>query len=283
MTSLDMAGLSLTLVFLDEELERFWVAPVDTPAYRRGAMPAVDRPARTWIYRAEDEDQEVPAASQESQELATRIVAALETLRETAEANEENFGKLDAVAGDGDHGQGMVYGTRGAVEAARAALDRGAGARTVLVRAGSAWSEAAGGTSGALWGAALTAAGGVFDDQETADGARVVAALEAAVDAVQRLGGAEVGDKTMIDAAVPYRAALREAFAGNGDVAAAARAAADAAATAAQQTADITARLGRSRVLGAKSLGTPDPGAVSFSVLVDALATFLENPPQIEA
>ncbi|WP_277670508.1 dihydroxyacetone kinase family protein [Saccharomonospora viridis] len=282
-TSLDMAGLSLTLVFLDEELERFWVAPVDTPAYRRGAMPAVDRPARTWIYRAEDEDQEVPAASQESQELATRIVAALETLRETAEANEENFGKLDAVAGDGDHGQGMVYGTRGAVEAARAALDRGAGARTVLVRAGSAWSEAAGGTSGALWGAALTAAGGVFDDQETADGARVVAALEAAVDAVQRLGGAKVGDKTMIDAAVPYRAALREAFAGNGDVAAAARAAADAAATAAQQTADITARLGRSRVLGAKSLGTPDPGAVSFSVLVDALATFLENPPQIEA
>jgi len=38
-------------------------------------------------------------------------------------------------------------------------------------------------------------------------------------------------------------------------------------------TADIVARRGRSRVLGTKSLGTPDPGAVSFAVLMDAVST----------
>ncbi|OEV17612.1 dihydroxyacetone kinase, partial [Streptomyces nanshensis] len=39
-TSLDMAGCSLTLTWLDDELERLWLAPADTPAYRRGRLDA---------------------------------------------------------------------------------------------------------------------------------------------------------------------------------------------------------------------------------------------------
>lgn len=271
-TSLDMAGLSLTLVFLDEELEQHWLAPVDTPAYRRGAVAPVEREQREsyWTPGADP----VPAASDDSRATAAKVADVLDLFQAVCAREEAELGRIDQIAGDGDHGQGMAYGSTGAAKAARAALDEGAGARTLLVRAGEAWSESAGGTSGALWGAALTAAAGVCSDDEGATPRTVVDALDSGIDAVLRLGGAQVGDKTMVDAAVPFRATLEKAFTGE-NPAAAILEAAGAAREAAAATAEITARLGRSRVLGERSLGTPDPGAISFSILMTELGEHL--------
>ena len=271
-TSLDMAGLSVTLVFLDEELEQHWLAPVDTPAFHRGAMPQVDRPRRTEFWQAGAD--ETPAASEESRQTAQKIAGVLDLFEAVAAREEAELGRIDAIAGDGDHGQGMAYGTKGAAAAAKVALEAGAGARTLLVRAGDAWSESAGGTSGALWGAALIAAGGVFDDQAGSEPRTIIDALDAGISAIQRLGGAKVGDKTMVDAAAPFRTALTEAFTGE-NAAEAILIAAGTAREAADATADITAALGRSRVLGEKSLGTPDPGAISFSILMKELGQHL--------
>ena len=271
-TSLDMAGLSLTLVFLDEELEQHWLAPVDTPAFHRGAMPQVERPRRTEFWQAGAD--ETPAASEESRQTAQKIAGVLDLFEAVAAREEAELGRIDAIAGDGDHGQGMAYGTKGAAAAAKVALEAGAGARTLLVRAGDAWSESAGGTSGALWGAALIAAGGVFDDQAGSEPRTIIDALDAGISAIQRLGGAKVGDKTMVDAAAPFRTALTEAFTGE-NAAEAILIAAGTAREAADATADITAALGRSRVLGEKSLGTPDPGAISFSILMKELGQHL--------
>ena len=92
------------------------------------------------------------------------------------------------------------------------------------------------------------------------------------MDAVRRLGGAEPGDKTMIDAAVPFAETLEREFGSCNDLFASVSAAAVAAKAAAERTGELTARLGRSRVLGDKSLGTPDPGAVSFAMLMEVLA-----------
>ena len=101
-----------------------------------------------------------------------------------------------------------------------------------------------------------------------------------AVEAVERLGGAKPGDKTMVDAAVPFREAIALARAtgaekGDGAAASAARTVETAAARAveaAEATADISATLGRARNHGDKSVGTPDPGAISFSTIVTLLA-----------
>ncbi|MGO2994359.1 dihydroxyacetone kinase family protein [Brachybacterium alimentarium] len=271
-TSLDMAGLSLSLVFLDDELEQHWLAPVDTPAFHRGAMPALDRPRRETFWEAGAD--ETPQATEESRRVAEQVSDALALFERVCAREEAELGRIDAIAGDGDHGQGMAYGSKGAAAAARTALQDGAGARTLLVRAGEAWAESAGGTSGALWGGALTAAGGVFADDAGCTARTVVDALDAGIAAVLRLGGAKVGDKTMVDALVPFRARLSEAFTGDNaseaiiEAAATAREAADA-------TADITATLGRARVLGDKSLGTPDPGAISFSILMTELGLHL--------
>lgn len=276
-TSLDMAGLSLTLVFLDDELERYWTAPVDTPAYRRGApqdlLALSQRPARQNFFVPGEEP--VPEASMESQQSAKSLQQVLELFEKTVREHEDELGQLDAVAGDGDHGQGMVLGATGAVKAGQAALQRGAGARTVLVHAGTAWAESAGGTSGALWGAALTAAGSAFFDDRQTDENQKLSALTNAVEALQRLGGAELGDKTMMDAALPFAQSLKNASAEGRPFLEALGTAAKDATDAAAATADLTARLGRSRVLGEKSLGTPDPGATSFALLMRVLEEHL--------
>ena len=269
-TSLGMAGLSLTLTFLDPELERLWTAPAVTPAFRRGHLPP--RPPRTDDLAGSRRTPPVVPGDGPSRDLGTRIAAALGTVRDTVAAHERSLGELDAVAGDGDHGIGMRRGAEAALSAAEDAVALGAGARTVLVKAGAAWSERAGGTSGALWGAALTAFGAELGDSGRADRARLVAGARAAVDAVVRLGGARPGDKTLVDAAVPFADRLA-AEAGSAGLAGAWAAGAGAARLAADATASIPARLGRARAHGDNSLGTPDPGAVSLSLILTALTS----------
>ncbi len=272
-TSLDMAGLSLTLVYLDAELEELWCAPIDTPAYRRGTITGAGAEARDWVY--EPGSDPIDPATAESQECARGVVHTLQVLHAAIEENEADWGRLDAVAGDGDHGQGMKYGATGALKAAQAALEQGAGARTVLIHAGTEWAEAAGGTSGALWGALLTAAGGVFADDAAPAREDIAKAVIAGIEAVQRLGGAQVGDKTMVDAAAPYSEALAQALKDGTDLSSALATAAQAAQQGADSTAEMAAHLGRSRVLGDKSVGTPDPGATSFALLAQTLADHL--------
>lgn len=294
MTSLNMAGLSLTLVYLDEELERHWLAPVDTPAFRRGASAAaagpvspgeLSGPGGTATLQSAALHAATPAVaagrapsspgSPESQEMAEAILAALRLMRDVASARQGEWGRLDAVAGDGDHGQGMAFGTAGAVAAAEAARAAGAGARTVLERAGAGWAEAAGGTAGALWGAALTAAGATLSDQSGADAQAAVAAALAGAAAIREFGGAVPGDKTMVDALVPFVAVLERASSEGLPPAKAWQLAAAAATQGAAATAQIVARRGRSRVLGVKSLGTPDPGATSLAELTAAIANYI--------
>ena len=85
---------------------------------------------------------------------------------------------------------------------------------------------------------------------------------------MQRLGGAEVGDKTLVDALSPFVTAF---VAPDGDLAAKSAAAVVAAEAGTESTRALVARLGRARPLGEKSVGTPDPGAVSLTKVVTLL------------
>jgi len=265
-TSLDMAGLSRTVVWLDEELERLWTAPCDTPAFRKGAM--AER-KRVPDEKQDDEIAGIPESSAASRALAGRLAGALADVHRMLVDNESYLGEIDAVAGDGDHGIGMVRGARAADESAQASAEAGAGARTLLVRAADAWAERSGGTSGALWGMAIGTAARLLDDQSVPGQDVAVRATSEAIDAIISLGGADVGDKTMVDAAIPFRDTLVAAKGeGLGGAWAQAVAAAD---EAARETADLAAKRGRSRTHAEKSIGTPDPGAVSFAKIVAVL------------
>lgn len=266
-TSLDMAGVSLTLVWLDEEIEKYWFAPCDTPAYRKGTLERPEVDDRELATAPEAVSVEKPGSA-ESQSAAARIVESLEVIAELMGQEEKELGRIDSVAGDGDHGIGMVRGAQAAVCEAQRLRDEGGGAATVLAGAGDAWSAAAGGTSGALWGALLTAFGTVLGDEKKVESSTLKAAARAALDAVVRLGGAQPGDKTMVDAATP---AVEKLEAGGSW-----QDAAEAARSGAEGTADMVARVGRARPLGEKSLGTPDAGATSLAHIIAALAERLK-------
>ncbi|ROS77813.1 homodimeric dihydroxyacetone kinase [Curtobacterium sp. PhB130] len=268
-TSFDMAGVSLTLFWLDEELEELWAAPADTPAYRKGGAVHQERLPEDVL--AADVAAPVGPASEDSRSFAARIATALTAVRQVLDEHADELGHIDAVAGDGDHGIGMQRGSAAADAAAADAVARGAGAGTTLAIAADAWSDKAGGTSGAIWGAGLEAMGRVIGDEERPEPATVQSAVHAAVDAVLAFG-AVVGDKTMVDAIVPFDDVLTERIAAGDPLAGAWRAASDAAREAADGTAALLPKMGRARTHAEHAVGTPDPGAVSFALIVDAVA-----------
>ncbi|GGH96694.1 dihydroxyacetone kinase subunit DhaL [Arthrobacter liuii] len=272
-TSLDMSGLSLTLFWLDAELEKFWAAPADTPAFRKGNL--APRRERTVASLAEaGTTTPALAATPASTALAATAVGALKEARSVVVEHEDALGKLDAIAGDGDHGIGMRRGVDAAVAAAEKSHAAGAGLEELLAAAGEQWAERAGGTSGALWGAAVTAVGRTLGSKETYTAADAAAAVNALRDAIITLGKAEAGDKTMVDALLPFADTFNKAIDDGGSLASSLRAAAEAAARAADATAELSPKKGRARPLAEKSLGHPDPGAVSFGLIALRVAEY---------
>ena len=271
-TSLDMAGVSLTLTWVDKEIERYWNAPVDTPAIRRGTMQAPRFIDESQLATEAPKVTVKEPGSSASQAAARQIVSGLESVLETLRERQDELGTLDAFAGDGDHGVGMVRGVENGLAAARELADRGAGAKTVLARAGEQWSAQAGGTSGALWGAMLAAAGRALGDTDPVDAAAQVRAAREALDALQRVGKAEPDDKTMLDAFIPCVQTLESEVQAGKPIGEAWRKAAEAAESAAQATAPMRPRIGRARPLAERSVGHADAGAVSFGYIVRTIA-----------
>jgi dihydroxyacetone kinase len=281
-TSLDMAGCSLTIMTLDEELERFWRAAADTPAFKKGVIgrdPGASVKQREIRVGAASPDQTGPLESSEAaRRAAVRALAALRAMAATLVAAEDELGRIDAVAGDGDHGRGMVKGITAATEAATAVDERQGGIGSLLRAGGDSWAGKAGGTSGVLWGAAVAKVGtNLGDDAETITAADVAEAMSAAVATVGSMGGAKPGDKTMLDAMIPFAQALTAAVDAGDALADAWDRAAAVAKKAAEDTAPLRPRIGRARPLAERSIGTPDAGAVSFAMSMEAVGKALHG------
>ena len=296
-TSLDMAGCSLSVCWLDDEMERLLAAPAAAPSFRTASAPAAapgfrtasapaSAPARSSATprtaptrtAGQPVNRPGPAPARSAfvpaTKLAGAVVRSLARMAAAISEVEGELGRLDAVAGDGDHGAGMVRGMTASAEAAATAGPRGS---DVLEAAGLAFSDAAGGASGALWGAGMLAAAARLstlgqDEREALEDAPDVPSIHlmlvAASDAIQALGDAKPGDKTMVDALAPFV----EAFGGTTEtsVRAAWASAAAVARDAAAATADMGSRRGRAATHGERSRGTPDPGAVSMAVALGA-------------
>ena len=200
--------------------------------------------------------------------------AAILSAADAVEAARESLCALDAETGDGDHGVTMTIGARAVRRGVAAAPDDDPAG---LVRASASGMAGAGGAIGPLYSRALTAVAAVVADTAAGVGAPLTVArlrrcAEAALQAVEELGHARPGDKTIIDVLAPVAAALAAADEAGRPLEAAigeARQAADAGAAA---TTAMVATVGRSARFGERSRGTPDPGATSCALIVDALA-----------
>src|SRR5690606_12271802 len=146
---------------------------------------------------AKDEAPAFGPASPASQESARCLAGVLDGMVQALAEAEAELGRIDAFAGDGDHGQGMRRGATAARGAIHQAVAMGAGAKSALAAAGDAWADRAGGTSGAIWGLLLRSWSSAFSDEEAPEDRDIVRGARLALDDVMRLGGARVGDKTL--------------------------------------------------------------------------------------
>ena len=274
-TSFDMAGASMTLLWLDEELESLWAVPADAPAFSKPHTQPAQPTLHTDSHELLSTSGVVPAATDDSRAAAAIVADAFRSMRMAIDEHAGELGRLDAVAGDGDHGIGMQRGVRAAAEAADAARQQGAGVRTTLTRAADAWADRAGGASGALWSVALHALAAGLSDDGRPSARELADAVAAALRAVQSAGKAQLGDKTIVDALQPFASAFAAAVDGGDSTAVAWKQATEAAARGAESTTSMAARIGRARPHGEKSVGTPDPGATSFVIVVQAVLPVL--------
>lgn len=197
-------------------------------------------------------------------------VSWLESLAQVMRENKEYLTQLDSAIGDADHGINMDRGFQ-AVLGKLPGLsggDIGALFKTV----GMTLVSTVGGASGPLYGTFFLQLGGATAGKESLDIGEFATGLEAGIAGVQRLGKAEPGDKTMLDALLPARDALRAAVdrgAASGDGLGEMVAAAEQGMLA---TTPLVARKGRASYLGERSAGHQDPGATSSYLLLKAAA-----------
>ncbi len=188
-------------------------------------------------------------------------------------ASEPVLTDADRALGDGDHGVGMERGMKAVkeklAEGGFATVDK------VFIAVGVAMMSSMGGASGAIFGTLFRAGGKGIGAREQFDAEAVAQLLDAGCEGVMKRGGANPGDKTMIDALDPARkkaAELRDT---------ALDAALDAVAGAAEAGRDASegmiATMGRAKTLGEGSLGKPDAGAVSVAIIMRAMADFVAN------
>jgi dihydroxyacetone kinase len=157
------------------------------------------------------------------------------------------------------------------------AAERGAGAGTVLQWAGDAWADRAGGTSGALWGLALNAMARNLGDTVVPTASNVSDGVADALTALSTFGKAQLGDKTMIDVLSPVADSLAASAKAGLRTGESWTVAIAVAADAAAATSDMLPKIGRARPHMEKSLGSPDPGAVSLSWAVAAVANVVNS------
>jgi dihydroxyacetone kinase len=273
-TSLDMAGCSLSVTWLDEELEGYWVAPAETAAFRRGTAVVSEKFTTRRTSTGHVAVTVTADASQES--IAAAVVArkAVDAIYATIEENKDYLGQIDAIAGDGDHGIGMSRGSKAAAEAAN---ETQGGVETVLAAAGHAFGDKAGGTSGILWGLLLEGVGKSLGNTEAVTSKRLADAVQSSATHLQGFSKAQLGDKTMLDALFPFVDTLVGQADSGASISEAWRSAADACRTAAEETASLVPKIGRARPLAERSVGTPDPGAISLGLIVTAIGDILGN------
>lgn len=192
-------------------------------------------------------------------------------------ADRDRLTELDTAVGDGDHGTNLDRGMTAAVTA----LDEGTGGVTgvkpdtpgaILTLVGRRLVSTVGGASGALYGTAFLRAGGAAGTAPELTAQQVAAALRAATDGIAQRGKCVADDKTMYDVWLPATAAVEQAVRAGEPLPAALAAGAAAAAAAADRIVPLQARRGRASYLGERSIGHPDPGAASSTLLFTALA-----------
>jgi dihydroxyacetone kinase len=267
LSSLDMAGISISVLGLNDERLRWLDATTAAPGWPNAPRERPGKPAvgsQTQL----GGDFTVTAGGGAQTVAAKKTRNAIESACRVLIAAESELTELDRVTGDGDLGVSM---TRGAT-AALGALSSYALEDTpaTLKALGHTLRRELGGSSGPLYGVLFLRCGNVLETHSARGLAQWADALDQGCQAISELGGAKPGDRTMLDALYPFVKALQQG--------AGLKAGVEAAERGAEATAQMQPRLGRSSYLGERVLGHPDPGAKAVAIWLRAACEAISRP-----
>ena len=264
-TSLEMAGASVSIMAVDDELAELLHAPAGSPFFRQGDAPVTTAPSADAA-AVLDAPVAVDAVLADG---PSALRAALVTALPRMAGHREELRDLDAALGDGDLGITVAEGSRAAAEALTA-LPEAADARSVLRAAGLAFSSANPSTFAALVGAGVMSAAETLEPGTHATATQAAPLLRAVAAQIAERGGAQLGDKTLLDVLDRVSAAI-ESGSGAEELQ---RVAADAV----EETAQWQSRRGRAAWQQERSIGQRDPGSVAVQRFVDEIGADLAGP-----
>lgn len=269
-TSLEMAGASLSILHLDEELAELIDAPAKSPFFQQGAVETTS----TQTHAAQTPA--TAAAAQQSAQIRTveapsRLREILLAVSERLPRHADELRELDAALGDGDLGITVSSGAA-AVHQAVKELPTDAHPAEIFKAAGAAFSSANPSTFAALLGGGLIAAAKSLQEAETFGPAELVAALKTLTARIQERGNAQVGDKTVVDVLDAVGETLSTE---RGELEALARSAVRTAQATVDEGAARTSQRGRAAWVGERSAGHRDPGSVAVLRLIEEIFTEL--------
>ena len=305
MTSLDMAGASVTFLKLDDELKALLDYPVSAPALTWGAaddeaqaaveavralakamgvanLPAHHESKKATAKAAADEKNvvyEVKGKPAYGEKLNTAaMVEVIDKMADVIIENEVAFCDADKM-GDGDFGMSIAKGFRQLKTDWKSRKKGNVG--EFLLSCSEIIKEYCGGASGPIWGSAFKYAGKAAGAKEEISLADLAEIMQAANTGVYETGkrsfgkGAVVGDKTLVDALKPCADALEAAAKAGDKMKVGLEKGAKAAVAGAEATKTVVAKLGRAGTVGEKSIGYPDAGAYGLGVIFTELAKFI--------
>lgn len=282
MTSIDMAGASVSLLKLDEELKSYLTAPVDTPSLKITSdekdvnieeILAIKDASLTKETSFEVETDSSYANVSGNKITLANMIYIIDKMSEIIIRNEVPFCELDSHAGDGDFGMSVAKGFKELKRQWHDVLAQTRDIGSFLEACSMVIMEHCGGASGPVWGFAFKTAGKICEGKQELSVADFAKLLQGAVDGIQAVGkrafgrGAVVGDKTLIDALVPCADTWKIAVKHNVDMNSAFVKGAEAAVAGADSTKEIVARMGRAGTVGERSIGYPDAGAFALGVI----------------
>ena len=211
------------------------------------------------------------------QELSLNEVELIvKAMADVAIANEKYFSELDSVAGDADFGVSLATGFRAVLDKWDT-LDHSS-ISPFLMKVSMVITSNVGGVSGPIWGTGFMKAGITSKDKTSLTLADLVAMLRAAIEGMMARGGAQLGDKTLLDAVAPAADKLEEwSKKERQDFLGAFQAATDAATDTIESTRGWMAKRGRQSFLGERSRGSLDPGIVAVATMMQAVTKALNE------
>lgn len=284
-TSLEMKGVTLTLMKLDDELKEYIDLPCDSVGLKQlplagAAQETLQKQASVVKHTAAEEGAAAKAAPETKRVVSgasfknTNAGSIVLDLIKTIQTNKDYLCEVDSKIGDGDHGLNMNKGftmTEERLAGTTYNLSQGLSVLSQTLM------EDIGGSMGPLYGVFFDEMGMACENAEDIDAAVFKDMINNAVDGVMNIGGAKPGDKCLLDAMDPARKAYNAALDAGKDFAAALEDMKAAAKAGWQATEGMVAKIGRASRHGEKSRGILDAGATSAYLMLTSIGSSIQG------